>query len=278
MATPKSSSSDRINPDLLVGSKMRKHHQQSLREHVSAPTSDFARKQLEKMGWSEGTGLGKKRDGMKTHIRVKRRADQLGLGGSDKPEVVALMGDSEWWKHSVGSTLARLGKNKKNSKDKDKKKSSKDKDKKESKKIYTDEELFQATGGSRFGMRAGITNNLHKWARTEKDSAVGDSDNNKTSDSSDAAQRKRKADKLVASSDSSENDKKQQTSDDTAEMEAKQKKREKKEKKKKRQRREEEQPTEDSSTAKASTGSDKEARKADRKEKKKSKKSKKEKS
>ena len=277
MATPKSSSVDRINPDLLVGSKMRKHHQQSLREHVSAPTSDFARKQLEKMGWSEGTGLGKKRDGMKTHIRVKRRADQLGLGGSDKPEVVALMGDSEWWKHSVGSTLARLGKNKKNSKDKDKKKSSKDKDKKESKKIYTDEELFQATGGTRFGMRAGITNNLHKWARTEKDSAVGDSDN-KTSDSSDAAQRKRKADKLVASSDSSENDKKQQTSDDTAEMEAKQKKREKKEKKKKRQRREEEQPTEDSSTAKASTGSDKEARKADRKEKKKSKKSKKEKS
>ena len=35
---------------------------------------------LSKMGWSEGKGLGKKEDGAVTHIRVKKRADQLALG------------------------------------------------------------------------------------------------------------------------------------------------------------------------------------------------------
>lgn len=150
---------------------MREHYQQNFRESVSAPTSSFAKKQLEKMGWSEGTGLGKKRDGMKTHIRVKKRKDNVGIGGSDKPEIEAVLGDSEWWKDSLGSTLARLGSKKKKKKDKkDKKKGKKDK---ESGKRFTDEELFAATGGTRFGMRAGITTNLHKWSRTEKDEGEG---------------------------------------------------------------------------------------------------------
>jgi len=163
-----------INPELLVGRKMREHYQQNFREHVSAPTSDFAKKQLEKMGWSEGTGLGKKRDGMTTHIRVKKRKDNVGLGGSEKPDVEAVLGNSEWWKDSLGSTLARLGSKKKQKlSKKDKKKDKKDtskisrKENKASKK-FTDEELFAATGGTRFGMRAGITSNLHKWTRTEK--------------------------------------------------------------------------------------------------------------
>ena len=163
-----------INPELLVGRKMRENNQQNFREHVSAPTSDFAKKQLEKMGWSEGTGLGKKRDGMTTHIRVKKRKDNVGLGGSEKPDVEAVLGNSEWWKDSLGSTLARLGSKKKQKlSKKDKKKDKKDtskisrKENKASKK-FTDEELFAATGGTRFGMRAGITSNLHKWTRTEK--------------------------------------------------------------------------------------------------------------
>ena len=152
---------------------MREHYQQNFRENVSAPTSEFAKKQLEKMGWSEGTGLGKKRDGMKTHIRVKKRKDNVGLGGSDKPDVEAVLGNSEWWKDSLGSTLARLGSKKKDKK-KDKKKSKKAKA--AASKTFTDEELFEATGGARFGMRAGITNNLHKWTRTENDKEGSSSD------------------------------------------------------------------------------------------------------
>ena len=47
--------------------------------------SDFGARMLAKFGWKEGDGLGKRRDGMKEHIRVKQRQDGLGLGADDKP-------------------------------------------------------------------------------------------------------------------------------------------------------------------------------------------------
>jgi hypothetical protein len=140
----------------LAGSKLRKHLSGSLQEHVSAPTSAFARKQLEKMGWEDGTGLGKKRDGIKTHIKVKKRKDQEGIG-ADKAAAEKATSTEQWWKDSLGDTLARLS-------SKGGKKSDK---KKKKRKDYTDEELFEATGGSRFGMRAGVTKNLAKWKRSE---------------------------------------------------------------------------------------------------------------
>ena len=162
--------------------------------------SSFARKQLEKMGWSEGTGLGKKRDGMVTHIRTKKREESVGLGGEKK--IVEEQSDM-WWMDNVGSTLARLQQAKKrksmssdNGSDDDskarkkaKKKSKKSKsksDKKEKKqskkkkskdsdsgevKTYTDHELFVATGGARFGMRA-QRRAEGKWARTESGSKL----------------------------------------------------------------------------------------------------------
>jgi Pin2-interacting protein X1 len=140
----------------LAGSKLRKQLSGSLQEHVSAPTSAFARKQLEKMGWSDGTGLGKKRDGIKTHIKVTKRKDQEGLG-AEKAATIKHASSEQWWKDSLGDTLARLSAKKGKKSDKKSKK----------RKEYTDEELFEATGGSRFGMRAGITKNLGKWRRTE---------------------------------------------------------------------------------------------------------------
>jgi Pin2-interacting protein X1 len=140
----------------LAGSKLRKHLSGSLQEHVSAPTSAFARKQLEKMGWEDGTGLGKKRDGIKTHIKVKKRKDQEGIG-ADKAAAEKATSTEQWWKDSLGDTLARLSSKKGKKGDKKTKKG----------KNYTDEELFEATGGSRFGMRAGVTKNLAKWKRSE---------------------------------------------------------------------------------------------------------------
>lgn len=150
-------SSSRSNVLDLAGSKLRKKLGSSLQESAAAPASDFAYKQLEKMGWSEGTGLGKRRDGIKTHIRVKKREEQAGLG-TEKAAVQQAAAGEQWWKDSLGDTLAKIGK---------KKKGSSKKTSKKRKKEYTDEELFEATGGARFGMRAAPTQKLAKWRRTE---------------------------------------------------------------------------------------------------------------
>lgn len=42
--------------------------------------SAFGYKMLQKMGWSEGKGLGKNQDGMTEHLRVRKREESLGLG------------------------------------------------------------------------------------------------------------------------------------------------------------------------------------------------------
>ena len=142
----------------LAGSKLRSRLTSQLNETASAATSDFAQSQLKKMGWSEGTGLGKRRDGISTHIRVQKRADeQGGIGKPSEASAAIEHHQNEWWKGSVGDILAKLG-NKKKKKKKDvtiKKR-----------KVYTDDELFQATGGARFGMRA-QGSQKGKWQRTE---------------------------------------------------------------------------------------------------------------
>eukprot|EP00980_Cylindrotheca_fusiformis_P003518 scaffold783_cov118-Cylindrotheca_fusiformis.AAC.4 len=142
----------------LAGSKLRARLSGQVNEAASlGVTSKFARRQLEKLGWEEGTGLGKRRSGITTHIKVQRRADeQGGIGKSSVDENLQI--GNEWWKSSTGDVLAKLGGKKK----KKKKKSSKEK-----KKVFTDEELFEATGGARFGMRQG-TRQEGKWTRTEK--------------------------------------------------------------------------------------------------------------
>jgi Pin2-interacting protein X1 len=128
----------------VAGSKLRAKLGASLNEHVSAPTSDFAQQQLLKMGWSEGDGLGKRRQGMNSHITVKRRVENVGVGHSSLPTH-----SQQWWKDSMGDTLAKLGGKKKTKK-----------------RDFTDEDLFEATGGARFGMRAQRKAKA-KWARTE---------------------------------------------------------------------------------------------------------------
>lgn len=159
-------------------------------------SQSFAKRQLEKMGWREGTGLGKRRDGMQRHVAIKQREDEMGLGR--EKEKAREIGNV-WWKDSVGGTLARLQQQKKNkTKEKgedgrdgdDEKKRRKDEKKREKKskrtksdedgsssistsaiRTYTDEELFEATGGARFGMRA-QRRAEGKWKRTESGSEL----------------------------------------------------------------------------------------------------------
>ena len=44
-----------------------------------ADSTKFGQKLLESMGWREGQGLGVNGTGMKTHVKVKKRSQNLGL-------------------------------------------------------------------------------------------------------------------------------------------------------------------------------------------------------
>lgn len=51
--------------------------------------NDFAFKLLKQMGWEEGMGLGKEKQGIKTHIRVKKNLEQSGVGLAEAKKVAA---------------------------------------------------------------------------------------------------------------------------------------------------------------------------------------------
>mmetsp|Transcript_21932 Transcript_21932/g.54286 ORF Transcript_21932/g.54286 Transcript_21932/m.54286 type:complete len:258 (+) Transcript_21932:139-912(+) len=144
----------------LVGRKHKAKLGADLNESVATGPNAFARAQLEKLGWKEGTGLGKNRDGRSEHIRVTKRREGQAIGAASTEIDPVVTGD-QWWKGTVGNTLARLTAAKKQKKSKKSKK-----EKKKRKLEYTDEELFEATGGARFGMRA-QTQQKGKWNRAE---------------------------------------------------------------------------------------------------------------
>ncbi len=162
----------------LCGSKLKAKLSSTLNEASAAPisSSSFAAKQMAKMGWKEGTGLGKKRDGIISHIKVKKREENMGLG-VEKERTRKLGKEGMWWSSNVSETLMKLQmqnlsdkkkskKSKKDKKDKSKASKKKKKTKEITMKVYTDEELFEATGGARFGMRA-QRRAEGKWQRTE---------------------------------------------------------------------------------------------------------------
>ena len=161
----------------ICGKKLQRKLGAQLNEKASMGISknSFAQKMMLKMGWEEGEGLGKEKQGMVEHIRVKQRVDDEGIG-HEKIKVEQAGGC--WWQNSMGDTLAKLAGNSNNKESKKKKKRKLEDDgkrkkdrkekkrKKEIKRFYTDEELFVATGGARFGMRA-RRKQEGKWARAE---------------------------------------------------------------------------------------------------------------
>jgi hypothetical protein len=111
---------------------------------VEGAHGDFGARMLAKFGWKKGDGLGKRNDGITSHIRVTKRAEGLGLGASEKPE------RSEWALPPVGAGASS---------------DSESADEEEARVRaqisssgvlpgLADEDLFQLCGGARLGMRA----------------------------------------------------------------------------------------------------------------------------
>ena len=106
-------------------------------KHWANDKSKFGLKMLQKMGW-KGEGLGKNQDGLKTHVKVTKRSNQLGLGtedtGSNNDRIDAYAGLKSWQRTtsnfsdvlaSLNQTQSEEVKKMKKHKKKKKKKSSK---------------------------------------------------------------------------------------------------------------------------------------------------------
>ena len=156
--------------DMVMGKKLQDKMGSSMNESRAAPMGKFGAKMLEKMGWKEGDGLGKNNDGMKEHIKIKKREEAIGLGADNGAAVHTGPADG-WWMDAYSDSIKNLKSNKKKKDKKDKK------DKKKRKKDGSDDDendkdrpsfddLFKATGGVRLGMRARGDQSA-KFRRTE---------------------------------------------------------------------------------------------------------------
>ena len=122
----------------------------SIHDGVGSKVSIFARRQMEKMGWEEGKGLGKNETGISKHIKAVKRDDSSGLG---LESVEAVEVNDNWWHDAFSKQLKTFQTPKKGSKSKKEKSLRKGTtDDAEKPPSYAD--LFAATGGARLGMRA----------------------------------------------------------------------------------------------------------------------------
>ncbi|RLN63132.1 hypothetical protein BBJ29_001252 [Phytophthora kernoviae] len=146
----------------LVGKKLMSRLGGMANESAAAEVSDFAKRQMEKMGWSKGKGLGKNEQGVKSHVKVKRREELQGVG-AEKKEVQEQ--GNQWWYNVYDRMASKIVIDASDDEDKSKKKKKKSKKDKKRKReaaadgekkyrVPTDEELFAATGGKLFGRRA----------------------------------------------------------------------------------------------------------------------------
>jgi Pin2-interacting protein X1 len=138
-----------------------------MNENAASKPSAFAMRQMEKMGWTEGKGLGKNETGISKHLSITKREESTGLG-SEALDIKAMEETETWWHDAFASKLKALNnkikdKKEKKSKSKDKNDAGSTKTSKKRKANDTDNtveampsyaDLFKATGGARLGMRA----------------------------------------------------------------------------------------------------------------------------
>ena len=163
-----------------LGKKARRRFGARANEAVSTETSNTAKKMMEKMGWTEGQGLGKNSDGRSTHIATKKREDKKGLGHG-KLEVSqgktidwsteAKDGRTHelWWNDVYSKNSDKKKKKKKKKKSKKKRKRSDSDDSSDDDDL--DAKLFKACGGTRLGMRARGEQD-GKFKRTEEADSI----------------------------------------------------------------------------------------------------------
>ena len=53
-------------------------------DNAKLDTNKFGFKMMEKMGWSQGKGLGAKEDGVQEHVKVRLKENHLGVGATKK--------------------------------------------------------------------------------------------------------------------------------------------------------------------------------------------------
>ncbi len=127
---------------------------------LSTPTG-FAHRMLSKMGWKEGDGLGKSKQGVKSFVKVTKREDGMGLGMEKDVK------KNEWhfgvFEEAILS-VQHLDTRKKKRKRREQQVVTKVK---EDHMLY--QEMFSKTGGARLGMRARATQK-GKLERTEGNS------------------------------------------------------------------------------------------------------------
>jgi Pin2-interacting protein X1 len=181
----------------LVGKKLMNRLGGMANEGAAAEVSDFAKRQMEKMGWSKGKGLGKNEQGVKSHVKVKRREELQGVG-AEKVAVQEIQ--NQWWYNVYDRMASKIvidasdeeeGDEKKRKKKEKKDKKRKREEKKDKFRIPTDEELFAATGGKLFGRRA-YGSCSGKLKRDELQLQKAKQEEEPVTDGSDASEKERK--------------------------------------------------------------------------------------
>jgi Pin2-interacting protein X1 len=122
-----------------------------MNENAACKPSSFAMKQMEKMGWTEGKGLGKTESGISKHITIAKREEAAGLG-TEKQKADVHDASETWWHDAFTVNLKHM-------KNKHEKKSKSGSKKRKAEEEVSDappsyDDLFKATGGARLGMRA----------------------------------------------------------------------------------------------------------------------------
>lgn len=69
--------------------------------------SDYAKKLMMGMGWTEGKGLGKKEHGVVECVQVRRREENLGLGIKSASEE-SFDWKNQWWNTAYNDSIKKL--------------------------------------------------------------------------------------------------------------------------------------------------------------------------
>lgn len=67
--------------------------------------SEFGEKMLKKMGWTEGKGLGKNKDGIAECVQQRRREEGQGLGVAEKK---GFKWNDNWWDDVYSSAMKKF--------------------------------------------------------------------------------------------------------------------------------------------------------------------------